>query len=219
MRILVLGPVDATTRDVLRGIPGAEILEPAEAHELLSRIAADQPQIVVAGSRAVDWSGSSSVLHQVLDSEFVRATRYRHPLSVVLVAIDRVAELSATHGEPTVDRYRGALADTLRRSLRQIDVVARTDVNELAIVLPETTAAGARVVAERARVLASRLLIKTADAHERKALPVRASVSVGVCDVPREGTDSSAAFLASARAELARALGQGGDRVCVFEAS
>jgi diguanylate cyclase (GGDEF)-like protein len=212
LRILVLGEVAPETLAALARLePGTEVLPPPAAHELLSRIATDEPQLVVHGTGAFDWAGSSSLLHQVLDSEFARATRYRHPLSILLLAIDRGEALLDTHGAPAVDEWRRGLAEALRRSLRQIDVIARTGANEIAILLPETTDAGARVVAERARALASRLLVKAEGS--RRALPVKASVSVGLCDAPRDGLESSADFLAAARASLKRAADAGGDRV------
>ena len=214
LRILVLGPVAPATQEALARIEdGVEILSPAASHEFLSRIAADQPHLVVAGAGAVDWAGSSSLLHQVLISEFARAVRYRHPLSVVLVGVDHRDDLASTHGEDALARWRGSLAEALRRSLRQIDVVARTGENEVAILLPETTAAGARVVAERARGLASHLIVKSRSEGDRKALPFKASVSVGVCDAPRDGLRSSDEFLAAARGALVRAMSGGGDRV------
>ena len=214
LRILVLGPIAPETLAALSRLePGAEVLPEAAAHDLLSRIATDEPQLVVHGAGAVDWAGSSSLLHQVLDSEFGRATRYRHPLAILLLAVDHLDALVETHGVAALDEWRRGLAQALRRGLRQIDVIARTADNELAVLLPETTGAGARVVAERARGLASRLLVKAEGAGARRALPVKASVSVGLCDAPRDGLESSAAFLTAARASLSRAVGAGGDRV------
>ncbi|HJQ99184.1 MAG TPA: GGDEF domain-containing protein [Candidatus Polarisedimenticolaceae bacterium] len=211
LRILVLGPIAPGTLEALARVePGVEVLPPAAAHDLLTRIATDEPQLVVHGTGAFDWAGSSSLLHQVLDSEFARATRYRHPLSILLLAVDHLDALVETHGTAALDEWRRGLAEGLRRSLRQIDVIARTGANEIAILLPETTGAGARVVAERARALASRLLVK---GELRRALPVKASVSVGLCDAPRDGLESSAGFLDAARASLRRAVEAGGDRV------
>ncbi len=216
IRVLVLGSVAPEALAALAALPGgAELLVPTEAHALLSRIAADQPQLVVAGSGSFDWAGSESQLHRILDGEFMRAMRYRHPLSLLIIGIDHVADLAATHGEAGVEIYRAAIADALRRSLRRIDIVARTGANEIAVLLPETTANGARVVADRARVLASHLIVKSAAGEDRRALPIKASVSVGVCDAPRDGVSSDAAFLDAARAALRDAHASGGDRVAI----
>src|SRR5262249_20679293 len=98
LRVLVLGPVPEGTLKALERLDGTvDVLSPAEAHELLSRVASDQPDLVVFGTAAVDWAGSASLLHQILDSEFARAVRYRHPLSVVLIGLDDASELARTH--------------------------------------------------------------------------------------------------------------------------
>lgn len=213
-RILLLGPVPPEALAALESLPGGvTILAPADAHELLSRVASEQPDLIVEGSQAVDWAGSSSLLRQILDSEFVRAVRYRHPLALLLVSVDGAESLTATHGPEAADSFRAALAETMRRSLRQIDVVARTGPNEFTLLLPETTASGGRIVAERTRALASRLIVKGGREGERRALPIKTTVSVGVCDAPREGLSSAEDLLAVARAALRRAESSGGDRV------
>jgi len=216
LRILVLGSVGPETLAALEALPGRpEILPPALAHETLSRIAADQPDLVVAGPGTIDWASSASLLRQVLDSEFARAVRYRHPLSILVIGVDRADDLETTHGTGAVERYRAALADGLRRSLRLIDVLARTGPNEITVVLPETAASGARAVAERARVLASHLIVKGGDGEGRATLPIKASVSVGICDAPRERIATSAAFVRAADGARGEAEAQGGDRVAV----
>ena len=217
IRILVLGAVARETVAALGELPGGrpEILPPALAHELLTRVAADQPDLVVAGPGAIDWAGSAAILRQILDNEFARAMRYRHPLSLLVIGVDHGERLEALHGADALERYRSALADGLRRSLRHIDVLARTGANEITVVLPETTAAGARAVAERARVLASHLIVKGGEREERPTLPIKASVSIGICDAPREGLGSSAEFVAAASTAREGAEGAGGDRVAV----
>lgn len=213
VRILVLGPLAEETRAALEALPGgARILPPAEAHELLGRITSDEPDIVVERAHAIDGAGSASSFHRILEIEFARAVRYRHPLSVLVVGIDGTPSLTVAHGDDAVLRFRAALADMLRRSLRQIDVVATTASDELAILLPETTAAGARIVADRARALASRLIVKGDSPEGRHALPIKASVSIGLCDAPQDQWRTAEAFLQAAR--TARRLGEsaGGDR-------
>ena len=211
-RILLLGPISPEALAALEALPGGvTILPPAESHNLLTRVTTEQPDLIVEGSHAVDWAGSSNVFREVLDSEFARAVRYRHPLSLMVAVIDGMDAMASTHGLESVDRFQAAFSQALRRSLRQIDVLAATSSGEFALLLPETTAAGARIVAERARALASRLLVK--GDGDRKALPVKTTVSVGVVDAPREACASSADLLAAARAGAARASSAGGDRV------
>lgn len=213
LRILLLGPVPAETLAALESLPGGTVvLPPAEAHELLSRISVDQPDLVVEGAHAVDWTGSAGAFQRILENEFGRAVRYRHPLSILVVGIDGTKTLSATHGDEGVARFRDGLAEMLRRSLRKIDVVAPIATDEVAILLPETNASGARNVAERARALASRLIVKSGSSGDRHALPIKSSVSVGLCDAPQDGLGSAEAFLQAARTARRSGEQAGGDR-------
>lgn len=214
LRILLLGPVPNETREALEKLAGrGAVLSTAEAHDALNKIATDQPDIVVEGAHALDWAESASQFRRILEGEFARSVRYRHPLSIVLVGVDGGEALAVTHGQDAVDRFGRALADGLRRSLRQIDLLARPQMDEIVIVLPETSAAGARIVAERARALASKLIVKSGPELHPKGLPLKASVSVGVCDIPAEGISSADEFLAKARAARRSAETEGGDRV------
>jgi diguanylate cyclase (GGDEF)-like protein len=211
-RILLLGPIPPETLAALEALPGGvTILPPAETHSLLTRVTTEQPDMIVEGTHGVDWAGSSNALYRVLEGEFSRAVRYRHPLSLIVVAVDGPEVMEATHGADALERFQTTLAEALRRSLRRIDLLASIGSGEFAVVLPETSASGARIVAERARAVASRLLVKSD--HDRRALPVKGTVSIGVADAPREGLANADDLLAAARRALALASENGGDRV------
>ncbi|TLZ56817.1 MAG: GGDEF domain-containing protein, partial [Gammaproteobacteria bacterium] len=84
------------------------------------------------------------------------------------------------------------LAECLRASCRVTDTAARFGGDEFAIILPETSEAGARQLAER---ISSRM------AADEEA--PRLSVSVGVAVYPRDGA-SAEKLLTSADRELYR---------------
>lgn len=81
-----------------------------------------------------------------LVEEQARAERYDRPLSVVVFRIHRL-ELVAPARRPELGRV---LSLVFTRSLRDVDIVCRYATDDaFAVLLPETTAEGARVVAER----------------------------------------------------------------------
>jgi len=73
------------------------------------------------------------------------------------------------------------VARTLAREARATDVVARYGGEEFAIVMPETDAAGALVIAERIRERIAALAFDT----ERG--PLRVTLSLGVATFPEDG--------------------------------
>ncbi len=94
-------------------------------------------------ARVDDLTGvrNARAFHEAAGAEIERARRYQHPFSVVVV------DLGTRVGD---DLVRSA-AVALRGALRATDVVARLGRDEFIALLPETTAASARIVLEKLR--------------------------------------------------------------------
>lgn len=88
---------------------------------------------------------------EALQREIDRAQRYDRPLSLVLLDLDHFKDVNDTHGHAAGDEVLRETADILRGVCRDVDEAARIGGEELALLLPETNAAGARVMAERVR--------------------------------------------------------------------
>jgi diguanylate cyclase (GGDEF)-like protein/PAS domain S-box-containing protein len=115
----------------------------------------------------------------VAEREFARAKRYGHPLSVLMLDIDRFKRINDTYGHPVGDKVVQAMADLCRKSLREIDHLGRMGGEEFAILLPETEADVALQVAERVRVMVE----EAAVAADGLAQPIRFTTSVGLASL------------------------------------
>ncbi len=71
--------------------------------------------------------------------------------SLILTDIDHFKSVNDTYGHPTGDQVLKGVARILREKARDTDVVARYGGEEFAIIMPETDAKGALVIAERIR--------------------------------------------------------------------
>lgn len=92
---------------------------------------------------------------RLLGEELHRAARYQHPLSLLLIDIDRFKEINDGFGHRTGDQALRMVAASIRDISRKGDVVARYGGDELAVLLPETPIDDAMILAERIRKLTS----------------------------------------------------------------
>lgn len=98
---------------------------------------------------AVTRAGTRAQLVLTLDYEFTRCARFGHPLSCLVAEIRGLPQAAAS--AEAADRALATAAATARASIRTIDHLFRADAGRLALVLPETDAAGAAAVAARLR--------------------------------------------------------------------
>jgi diguanylate cyclase (GGDEF)-like protein len=87
-----------------------------------------------------------------LHENFGLSRRHRHPLSLLLVDVDRFKRYNDSFGHPAGDELLKSVGARLSSIARETDLVARVGGEEFAVILPETDSTGAQVLAERARL-------------------------------------------------------------------
>jgi diguanylate cyclase (GGDEF)-like protein len=150
-------------------------------------------------------------LMEVMELEFLRAERYRDALTFVMADIDHFKRLNDTHGHAVGDRALVTVADTLRASLRQHDIVGRYGGEEFAMLLPNTPLEGAWTVAERCREEVERQVIETPSGE------IRVTLSLGIAAVPDDRVDSMEGLMKLADDALYEAKNRGRNRVVASE--
>jgi len=86
-----------------------------------------------------------------LEEELSRFKRFNHPVSVVSIDIDGFKNVNDEFGHAVGDETLRELAQILMKHSRGINVVSRFGGDEFAILLVETSKAGARLYADRIR--------------------------------------------------------------------
>ena len=79
------------------------------------------------------------------------ALRYKHPLSLIICDIDHFKKINDQFGHLEGDQVLKHIADTIRNTVRESDIVARWGGEEFAILLPNTDQEDAHMVAEKIR--------------------------------------------------------------------
>ncbi|HLJ60999.1 MAG TPA: diguanylate cyclase [bacterium] len=130
-------------------------------------------------------------LWDALERETAQAERHNHPISVVMVEIDRFKLTNDHFGHLQGDAILRAVADVLKTHTRAGDLAARFGGDEFMLLLPTAPKAAAVQIAERIR-------------HHVQEIPgptgVRLTVSIGLASMPEDGRTASALVEAADRA-------------------
>jgi len=86
-----------------------------------------------------------------LTDEINRAERYPHPLSLMMVDIDSFKSYNDKYGHQMGDFILREIAQAMKINVRKVDIISRYGGEEFTIILPETNAEQAYIVAEKIR--------------------------------------------------------------------
>ena len=139
-----------------------------------------------------------------LEEEVSRYRRFDHPVSVVLMDLDRFKAVNDELGHGAGDETLRGFADILLKHSRGINVICRYGGDEFAVLLVETSKAGARRYADRIRdVLPSHRF-----SHGR-----RVTASFGIASLPEDVAPSPDQLIRAADEALYAAKRAGKNRV------
>ena len=121
-----------------------------------------------------------SKIEQLLTIEVLRARRYKHPLSIIIADIDHFKIVNDTYGHNVGDVVLTGIASMMKEHVREVDFIGRWGGEEFLIVCPETTADGARKLAEKLR--------KKIEKHHFKDIGIK-TISMGVAQIEKDDWD------------------------------
>ncbi len=147
--------------------------------------------------------------HTELGRWIQRAVRYQRPLSLLFIDVDQFKYVNDTLGHAAGDKFLSEIATLLARDMRETDLVGRLGGDEFGVLLPETNAEGANLVAQRFL----QLLHQTDFVIEQRRL--HGSASIGVATCPDHGRDVET-LLTRADIAMYRAKQNGRNRFHVF---
>jgi diguanylate cyclase (GGDEF)-like protein len=138
------------------------------------------------------------------------ARRYRHPLSVILLDIDHFKQVNDTWGHQAGDELLKNVARIAGEHLREADVLARYGGEEFIILLPDSSAQQAMVVADRIREAVAAHGIDTGNGF------VKVTISAGIADALGE-EDALDRLIRRADQSLYAAKEAGRNRAMLFD--
>jgi diguanylate cyclase (GGDEF)-like protein/PAS domain S-box-containing protein len=126
-------------------------------------------------------------LTDTLHREIERAQRYDTDLSLILCDLDKFKLINDTYGHAAGDAALQAVSEALKSSLRKTDLLGRHGGDEFMIILPETSLAGAKLLAEKVRLAVSEIELSV---HKNKRIGLSLSLGVASCCAPAENIDT-----------------------------
>ncbi len=145
-------------------------------------------------------------IQHLMRVEFDRAQRYRYPLVMLVIGVDRLAQLQDLYGADVKDEIQRGVAGVLRTSTRASDSLGYLVDDKIVVLVPHTPSAGAEVVARRVLEAVRNLRF---DCDGRTT---RVTVSIGGAHNNRKGELAFGTLLEVAEAGLRVAREGGGNR-------
>lgn len=151
-----------------------------------------------------------AALMEALQTELKRASRHSRTLALAMADVDGFKQYNDRFGHLSGDDLLKALAGLLRAGRRLPDLVARYGGDEFILLLPETDAAGAMVVARRLCHTISRFPFTPTEAPVQQIPLKPVGISVGVAVFPADGQEAQQLIAqADRRLYAAKRLGGG----------
>ncbi len=161
---------------------------------------------IAAMNDALTGLANRWTFEQDLARELARASRYRWPLSLLMVDLDHFKRVNDTFGHVGGDRVLHEVGKVLLDGKRSFDLAGRLGGEEMLLALPQTPGDEAVRVAERLRSTIAGLRVPSDDKH------IRLTASIGVA-VAEPGCIELAELFTVADAAMYRAKALGRNQV------
>lgn len=124
--------------------------------------------------------GNLRFFYQQLEHCLAIANRYQQPCSLIMVDSDCFREIKHTYGNAEGFKHIKYLAEILKISVRNSDLISRYDRDTFMIILPQTTLEDAIILGERIK---SQVINHPGSIDGR---PTNTTVSIGIASYPEQ---------------------------------
>ena len=145
---------------------------------------------------------------QRLEEEFLRSLRTGQPCSLIMFDIDFFKSINDEHGHQAGDEIIRITADQVRHKIRGTDIPGRYGGEEFGIILIDTTADAAKIMAERLRKSIGSLLV------DYEGEEITFTISLGVAEISEDMSNYNV-WLERTDQALYKAKNNGRDQVVV----
>ena len=207
---LTLGAVDYITKPFSSAVVKARVRHQLNLRRLtLALKTANEQLTLLAMTDPLTGAPNRRYFIDMLKNELLRARRYNHATSLMVIDIDRFKDINDNFGHDVGDQVIIEVVRISTDMLRKNDVFSRFGGEEFTILLPETTLKTATLIAERLCAKIANTPINT----PQKSIVF--TVSTGVTQLETDD-DTLEKILKRADVALYQAKQRGRNRVVVF---
>lgn len=152
-----------------------------------------------------------AVFVAAVEKEIQRSERFGEPFALILLDVDRLADINARYGYGAGDRVLERVGIVVRNYFRETDWVARLWEDTFGVLLPAIQGYNAERLAERMRVTVQERL-QVHDHRSDQQFPVTISVGVVLAESVAR-TEQAERLIAAGEQAIDRAKEAGGNRV------
>lgn len=113
-----------------------------------------------------------------IELEIKRAKRNNHPLSLIMIDIDKFKPFNDTYGHEMGDIVLKTVAKILEKNVRNVDMVARYGGEEFVVILSDTDKEGAKAATEK--------LVKTVEKETQNQAHPPVTISAGYAEFNKD---------------------------------
>jgi diguanylate cyclase (GGDEF)-like protein len=114
----------------------------------------------------------------IMNSELTRANLYKGDIALILIDVDDFKKVNDNFGHSVGDMLLQNLANTLKETVRETDIVARYGGEEFAVLLPDTNLEGVKNAAEKIRKAIEAMVFKIPETDITTGVTVSIGISV-----------------------------------------
>lgn len=179
---------------LVRGVDGKPLHFIAQIKDITERKRMEETLHRLADHDDLTGIWNRRRFEEELERQVARSRRYGEPAALLLLDLDGFKPINDSFGHRSGDRLLTAIAQTLRGRLRQTDSLARIGGDEFTVLLGNTTAAQARLIADE---LADAIEATSIDVGGRQ---VSVGASIGVIAIDRTVESGDTALIDADRA-------------------
>ncbi len=150
-----------------------------------STLVAQRRAVTLADGDLLTGLASRKVLTDELRRRLTHRGSGQLPLAVIVLDLEGLRRINETYGHETGNRALRLVAEALKRTLRETDVIARWGGDEFAALISGADPQGAEITAKRIRHAVHATTLDTGSRH------LRCAVAVGIAVAPQDGLETT----------------------------